>query len=122
MIPELLAHAIAGDTALVTAFASVIAAVIAGAFGWATVRTTARSEVRRQDTASRTDIEKEAFERAKTFYTDTIDRQSDQIEELEGDVDKLKQRVSDQETEIGQLRSELDTAKRALRLRFPDEQ
>lgn len=103
------------------AIATVIAALIAGLAGWATARTSAKSEVRRQETASRTDIEKEAFQRAKDFYTDTIDRQAKQIDELEDDVDGLKKRATEADTEIGRLRQELDVAKRALRLAFPDE-
>ena len=103
-----------GDTAKSTGIATVLAVLITGAVTLATQRAAAKASVRNQDVASRTDIEKEAFERAKGFYTDTIDRQAHEIHELEADVDRLKARVTDLERDLG-------TAQAALRLRFPDE-
>lgn len=69
---------------------------------------------------NRTDIEREAFDRAKGYYTDTIDRQAAEINNLEADVVDLKGQVSAAQKEIRDLRAELDTAKRTLRRAFPD--
>lgn len=134
------------DTALSTAIATVIAATIAALAAWATQRSAAQAAVRNQSVASRTDIEKEAFERAKTFYTDTIDRQANEVRELETDVVELKAKVKELETELAsqgrdheterqrneteraeqrneteRLRAQLAVAQQTLRLRYPDE-
>ena len=68
----------------------------------------------------RMDIECEAFDRAKGYYTDTIDRQEREIQGLEADVVTLKGQVVTAQSEIRDLRAELDTAKRTLRRAFPD--
>ena len=105
-----------------TDVASIIAAVIAAAAAAFTARSASRASTRSTEVASRTDIEKEAFERAKEFYTDTIDRLTAENREHETKIDELKQRVDAQDSELHQLREELDVAKRALRLRYPDEE
>lgn len=116
----------------ITAIATVIAAIIAAFAAIATQRSAAAAAVRNQSVSSRTDIEKEAFERAKDFYTDTIDRQGANIHELETDVANLKGRVRYLEEELereralnskerARLQSELALAQEALRLKYPDE-
>lgn len=113
--------ALAVDAPLVTSIASVLVAAVAALSALASQRAAASASVKNTDTTSRAAIEAEAFERAKGFYTDTIDRQAREIAELEGDVAELKKQVAAQETEVRGLRAELDTAKNALRLAFPDE-
>ena len=128
-----------GDFTLTAALATVIATTITGGVMLLTQRSAAAAAVRNQSTASRTDIEKEAFERAKGFYTDTIDRQDkaiakrdEKITSLEGKVDELETKVDLLERaraadearhglEMRRVREELDTAKKALELRYPDE-
>ena len=119
----------------ITAVATIIAAIIAAFAAIATQRSAAAAAVRNQSMSSRTDIEKEAFERAKDFYTDTIDRQGAEIHELEEDVAELKAKVRTLEqelaterqrnqkntTQVGRLQEQLDLAQRALRLKYPDE-
>lgn len=105
------------DTAVATIVATLISAVAAVLVGYYTQRSAARAAA----ITSRTDIERDAFERAKGYYTDTIDRQSREIEDLEDDVAHLKERVTDLETELHQTREELNVAKTALHLQFPDE-
>ncbi|MBA2952102.1 hypothetical protein GON03_18985 [Nocardioides sp. MAH-18] len=116
---QLAAYAI--DAPLLTSIASVVVAVVAALAAFASQRAAANASVKNTDTTSRAVIEAEAFERAKTYYTDTIDRQDREIHELEGDVAGLKARVTDLERELAGCRAELDTAKNALRLAFPDE-
>ncbi len=116
------------ENATSTAIASVIAAAVAGFAAWATQRTAAAAAVRNQSVASRTDIELAAFERAKTYYTDTIDRQDAEIHGLEDDVSGLKTEVAglqqgrrEDRAEIERLADELAVAKAALHMRYPDE-
>lgn len=138
-----------GDTAVAT----VIAALIAALVGWATSRHNNRSQeasakaaaeaaVASQTVASRTDIERDAFERAKSFYTDTIDRQhaehlEDQAEigELNGRVRTLedekaadRRKIADLENRVQRverdnekLRERLGVATRLLGEKYPDE-
>lgn len=80
-----------------------------------TQRSAARAAVRNASLSSRTDLEREAFERAKGYYTDTIDRQARDITQLEADVTKLEGKVTVCQTRISSLEDELATAKRALR-------
>lgn len=109
------------NASLLTSLASVLVAAIAAAAAIASQRAAANAAVRNTDTTSRATIEAQAFDRAKSYYTDTIDRQAGEISELEGDVATLKSKVEDQELELRAMRIELDTAQRALRLKFPDE-
>jgi predicted RNase H-like nuclease (RuvC/YqgF family) len=122
------------DTSGISVAASIIAVVVSAAAAVLTQRSASRAATKSTETTSRTDIEKEAFERAKSFYTDTIDRQDRQITELEedlarekhersGEVRALRERLVEDEREIGRLRVELDTAKRVLRSlrRRPDD-
>lgn len=80
-----------------------------------TQRSAARAAVRNASLSSRTDLEREAFERAKGYYTDTIDRQARDITQLEADVTKLEGKVTVCQARISTLEEELATAKRALR-------
>ena len=82
------------NDAFITAIATMISAGIAGLVAWAVARSSSKSEVRKQELTSRTDIEKEAFDRAKGYYTDTIDRQSKEIHEQSETIDRLETQVS----------------------------
>lgn len=124
-----------GDTAVATIAAAVIAAIV----GYVTNRTSAKANkqaatlaaeaaVHNQSVASRTEIEHEAFVRAKGYYTDTIDRQDREIHELESEVASLKARIRALEqdaatttNELNDLRQQLRLAHEALRLKYPDE-
>lgn len=67
-----------------------------------TSRSATKAAVKSTEISSRTDIEKEAFERAKGFYTDTIDRQASQITGLEADLATEKR---ERREETGELRT-----------------
>lgn len=97
-----------------TVLAGLAGVIITALATVATQRAAAKAAVRNAELTSRTDLEREAFERAKGFYTDTIDRQAAEIRELEGDVERLKAKVAE-------LERDLTTAKNTLRLRYPDE-
>lgn len=93
-----------GDTAV----ASILAAAIAGVVAWLTARSNKKGQVAAAEAAasaavanqtlsSRTDIEKEAFERARSYYTDVTDRQQIEITGLEISERELKDRVNELE-------------------------
>lgn len=123
------------DGIAATAVATVIAAGIGALAAWATGRSAARAQVIAAATSSRSDLEQQAFDRAKGFYTDVIDRQAGEIRDLEGDVDRLKGEVSQLRTELARAREDLDhartelqdtraelnAARAVLQLRYPDE-
>lgn len=114
-----------------TAIATVIATVITSAVFLATQRSANKAAERNTNVTSRADIERDAFDRAKTFYTDTIDRQAKRIADLESDLGEerrsraadvlmLRERLAEDEREMGRLRNDLEAAKRAIRsLRRP---
>lgn len=116
-----------------TAIATIAAAGIGALAAWATSRSAARAAVESQSLASKTDIEKEAYKRAQSFYTDVIDRQERENRDLRAEVVALDGRVDTLEDQIDAerrerervekaLREELDVAKKALRLAYPDDQ
>jgi len=104
-----------------TAIATVIAAFISALAVIATQRSAAAAAVRNQSVSSRTDIEKEAFERAKGYYTDAMDRQAAEIGGLETDVATLRGRVSALEEELARTKGELELSRRALSLKYRDD-
>lgn len=116
------------DAPLLTSIGSVLVALIAAGAAIASQRAAANAAVKNTDTTSRAAIEAEAFERAKTYYEGVISDQDRRIAardirvgELEHKVDDLEEKLDGQEREVKSLRAELDTAKNALRLAFPDE-
>ena len=115
-------------TVIATSIATVVAAVVAGGFGYLVQRTAAKASVKNATIASRGDIERDAFERAKAFYTDVIDRQQAEIQDLESDVRDLKGALLDVQTDLRACRDEcrrmsaaLAQAKGRLPMVFPEE-
>lgn len=86
-----------------------------------TADSTAITTVQGSIETSRIAAEEQAYQRAKSFYEGVIDRQDREISELESDAERLRARVSDLESQVGTLTAELETAKAALKLKFPDE-
>lgn len=125
-----------------TVIAAIGAAALTGFFGWVTQKAAAKAAVRNAELSSRTDIEREAFERAKGFYTDVIDRQAAEQLEADREIAGLRLTVGQHTTdlattrlelaatqrslahtqdELADCRQELNAAKRLLQLRYPDE-
>lgn len=77
----------------VTAIVSIAVAVIAALSAYASQRAAARASTINTTTTSRVDMEKEAYERARTYDTETIRRQDEEILELREEVRALKARV-----------------------------
>jgi peptidoglycan hydrolase CwlO-like protein len=124
------------DSNAFAAIAGVVSVTISAGVGWATHKSATRSVERNNSLTSRTDIEKEAFERAKSFYTDTIDRQDHDLDELREENRRLKQEVAGVHRENRELMNQLDdlkgrvmtcetnlrTAEKALRLIHRDDE
>jgi len=86
--------------------ASVTVAAIAAGGAWASQRAAARASVRNAATTSRTDLEKEAFERARAYYSGALERQ---------DVE-----IARQDAELREVRAELRLVVHDLALREDD--
>lgn len=92
------------DTAVATAIATVLSAAIAGVVGLVTHRSAARSAERNQTTISRTDIEKEAFDRASGLLSAQFERQEREIERQDREITELHHEVGQLRTEVRELR------------------
>lgn len=109
--------------------------LVTSVFAFFTQRAAAKAAVRQAQVTSRTDIERDAFTRAEKYYQGVIkdaderqQRCNQRVSLLEGEVEVLKRRNEDQENRIEELEdrlrrteAELETAKIALRLKYPDE-
>jgi chromosome segregation ATPase len=117
------------------AIASIIVSLIAALAGYASQRAAAKASTKNAATSSRTeldktraDAEKEAYERARAFDTETIRRQDEELDELRQHMRELNADVKRVTTENEQLHTEnrtvlednarLRAEVRALRLRF----
>lgn len=92
-----------------TAIASIIVAGVAAASAYASQRAAAKASRDNTNTSSRTDMEKEAYDRARRYDTDTIGRQDGELDELRAEVIVLR-------NEKKALQAELDDARRELRM------
>lgn len=115
-----------GNTA--TVLAGLAGVIVTAVFGYITQRAAARAAVRNAELTSRTDLEKEAFERAQRYYTAVIEDQNKritardtEITDLRTTVHGLEAKVEEQADQIEDLQTELEAAKKVLRLRYPDE-
>lgn len=115
-----------GNTA--TILAGLAGVIVTAVFGYITQRAAAKAAVRNAELTSRTDLEKEAFERAQRYYQAVIEDQNKRITardtkilELEATVHEQGSRIETQDRQIEDLQAELEAAKKVLRLRYPDE-
>lgn len=134
-----LALVMLSDGQQATAFATIVSSAIAGGVMLVTQQSAAKRAVQSAQLTSRTDIEKEAFDRASGYYKDAMDRQHaeiteqrTEIHELDGKVTLLNARVRQLEheaevdkanhrKEVDLLKADLEAAKKALALKYPDE-
>lgn len=101
------------DTAWTIALATVISAVVAALSGYLTQRASSNAQIVTSATASRSDLEREAFERAKDYYTDTIDRQAAEIHEQASELVGLAERVEKLEATASVQRQRVDHYRRS---------
>lgn len=85
--------------------ASILVAIIAAFSAIASQRAAAKASVLNTQTTSRVDMEREAYERARNFDTETIRRQDEELEEL-------RKRVRELENHNTELRQENETLER----------
>lgn len=76
-----------------TNIATIFVATIAALSAYASQRAAARAAVLNTSTTSRVDMEREAYERARKFDIDTIERQDREIAELRGENEELRGQV-----------------------------
>lgn len=103
------------DTAWTVALASIVSAMVAALSAYLTQRSSAKAQIITATTTSRSDIERDAFERAKEFYTDTIDRQAAEIHEQADELRQLEARVRTLEAAAVTLRERAEEYRRAGR-------
>lgn len=87
-------------------------AVVAGLFAWASQRSASKASATNTATVTAVDREKEAYERARAFDTETIRRQDEELAELREDNRKLHDRVTAAEAEAHEARQEARAARR----------
>lgn len=73
--------------------ATIIVALIAGLAGWAAQRAAAKASTSNVALTTRVDVEKDAYDRARQYDTETIRRQQDEIGELRVEIMILKRRI-----------------------------
>jgi hypothetical protein len=78
---------------------SIIVAVIAAAAAYASQRAAARASTLNTTATSRVEMEKDAYNRARAFDTETIRRQDEEISELRVLVRRLRARLARYEPE-----------------------
>lgn len=90
---------------------SISVAALSAAAALASQRSAAKASVMNTQTVTAVDREKEAYERARAFDTETIRRQDEELEELRADNRTLHDRVTAAESEAKEARAEAAEAK-----------
>ncbi len=94
-------------TGLLVPIASVIVAIIAAASAIAAQRAAAKASVTNTQVSSRTDMEKEAYERARRMDVETIERQDEELKEARAKIEKLEAEVADLKKRLSSVEHEL---------------
>lgn len=84
--------------------ASIIVGAIAAASAYASQRAAARASTINTNTSSRVEMEKDAYDRARKFDTDTITRQDVEIDELRAEIREVRGQNSALRTDNDALR------------------
>lgn len=98
--------------------ATIIVAVIAALSALASQRAAARASTRNVSTSSRVEMEKEAYDRARAYDTETIKRQDAEIAELRAEMAEVKTKHSTCTAEIERLKAAHEEENSALRVRI----
>lgn len=85
---------------------TIVVAVVAALSAYASQRAASRASILNVNTTSRIDMEREAYERARKFDTDTITRQDNEIMELRNDNRELHEKVAEARAEAHEARAE----------------
>lgn len=87
--------------------ASVLVAAIAAWSAYASQRAAAKASVQNTTTTSRTDIEKDAFERARTYYAGALDRQDKEISRQDAEITELHAETAELRDQLRAVRAEV---------------
>jgi len=113
LLPMLLAaYSAFQDSASTATIAMVMSSVVSGAVMYFTKRSGDQATVKVSQITTRGDLEQQAFERAKEFYTDTIDRQAAELKEAEAEILELKARVAGCESRVTSLQGDVNHYRR----------
>lgn len=103
------------DASIAIAIATVVSAGVSAGAAYLTNRQSTKSNVEVAQTETRGDIELNAFNSAKGFYTDVIDRQDEEIKALEEKVSALTARCEAAEAAASSCQAELGHYKRTAK-------
>lgn len=92
--------------------ASIIVAAISALGAWASQRSASKALTKNANSASRVEMEKEAYDRARKFDTDTIERQDAEIAELRGEVSQVREENKQLRKDNDSLRSQTERLSR----------
>lgn len=76
-----------------TVIASILVGMVAAASAYASQRAAARASTLNATAASRVDMEKEAYERARKFDVETIGRQDHELDDLREENEELQVKI-----------------------------
>lgn len=85
--------------------ATIVVAAIAALSAWASQRAASRASTVNALTSSRVDMEKEAYDRARAYDTETIKRQDEEIADLRSENNTLKLKCEACEREIASTKA-----------------
>lgn len=91
---------------------TVLVVILSGLFAWLSQRSAAKASKTNTLTVTAVDREKEAYERARAFDTETITRQGNEIKVLRGQVAEAKAEAHEAKLEAEAARAEAADAKR----------
>ena len=86
---------------------AIIIAIIALASSWVTARTSSKATTINNETNARVEMEKEAYNRARDFDINTIQRQNEEIKKLREENRELKQTVRALTERLNRLEKEV---------------
>lgn len=96
--------------------ASVVVGIIAAGSAYASQRAANKASVTNTNVSSRLDSEKEAYERAREFDLETIDRQNGEIRDLREENTAQREKIEDLENKVETLERKINTISK----RFPE--
>ena len=97
-----------------TNVAGIIVAGVAAAAAYASQRAAAKASTKNVSATTRVDMEKDAYERARKYDTDTITRQDSELEELRVEVFAVRQGNAALRLDNEQLRFDNEELKRRI--------
>jgi hypothetical protein len=95
-------------------FGGIIVAIIAALGAWVAQRAAAKSSNINTSVTGRLDLEKDAYERARNFDTETMRRQNEEIIKLRAESLKFDEDMAEIKGRLADLQKLLETSERKL--------